>query len=315
MSNALEELKKRRKAADKKLVELATKSEGYEPDPRFWKPTADKDKTCIAEIRLLGGSTDEDVDVVELYCHNFAIKYGDEKKDARYFIENCPTTIEKGDTCPVCLDNKPYYDTGLDSDKAIARPRRRLLSYITNIYVVKDVANPSAEGKVFLFKMGLQLYGIIKKASIPNEYEENGAVFGFNPWEDGANLIVRRTFKEGSKDITQTTYEMSKFKTKGALFPNDDEKLEEILQKRYSLKEFIAPDQFKSFAELEKTLKWVLAGKKKTSDKTSIETTESEKPSLPPPSAGKTAMPETTTKVDTSIEEDDAFFDNLVDKE
>ena len=45
----------------------------------------------------------------------------------------------------------------MDSDKDLARQRKRKLNYISNIYVVSDPANPQNEGKVFLFKYGQKL--------------------------------------------------------------------------------------------------------------------------------------------------------------
>ena len=44
----------------------------------------------------------------------------------------------------------------MESDKQIARNQKRKLAFYSNIYVVKDPANPDNEGKVFLYKFGKQ---------------------------------------------------------------------------------------------------------------------------------------------------------------
>jgi hypothetical protein len=49
------------------------------------------------------------------------------------------------------------WNSGSDSNKEVARKQKRKLSYISNIYVVKDPGNPENEGKNFLFKYGKKI--------------------------------------------------------------------------------------------------------------------------------------------------------------
>ena len=46
-------------------------------------------------------------------------------------------------------ENTRLWNTGLDSDKEIARKRKRKLSYYSNILVVSDPKHPENEGKTF----------------------------------------------------------------------------------------------------------------------------------------------------------------------
>jgi hypothetical protein len=54
---------------------------------------------------------------------------------------------------PVSEYNRELWNSGNEKDKETVRKQKRKL-YYSNIYVVKDPANPSNEGKVFLFKYG-----------------------------------------------------------------------------------------------------------------------------------------------------------------
>ena len=51
-----------------------------------------------------------------------------------WYIENSLTTL--GQKGPVSEENTRLWNTGVDSDKEIARKRKRKLSYYSNIYVV-----------------------------------------------------------------------------------------------------------------------------------------------------------------------------------
>ena len=66
------------------------------------------------------------------------------------------TTLSQKD--PVSEENTRLWNTGLDSDKEIARKRKRKLSYYSNILVVSDPKHPENEGKVFLFKFGKKIF-------------------------------------------------------------------------------------------------------------------------------------------------------------
>ena len=112
-------------------------------DERLWKPALDKTGNGYAVIRFLPAPEGESLPWAKVYSHAFQGPGG-------WLIDNCLTT--NGDQCPVCAANNKLWNSGVESDKEIARQRKRKLSYYSNIYVVKDTANPDNEGKVFLYK-------------------------------------------------------------------------------------------------------------------------------------------------------------------
>ena len=67
----------------------------------------------------------------------------------KWYIENSLTTLG-GQKDPVSDYNSQLWNTGLESDKEIARKQKRKLEYYSNIYVVSDSKHPENEGKVFL---------------------------------------------------------------------------------------------------------------------------------------------------------------------
>ena len=112
-------------------------------DERLWKPTMDKTGNGYAVIRFLPAPKGEDLPWVKLWNHAFQGPTG------QWYIENSLTTL--GNSDPVSEYNSKLWNSGIESDKEIARRQKRKLSYYSNICVVSDSANPQNEGKVFLY--------------------------------------------------------------------------------------------------------------------------------------------------------------------
>ena len=149
-------------------------------DDRYWRPELDKSSNGYAVIRFLPAPGDEELPFARLYTHGFQGKGG-------WFIENCPTTI--GGKCPLCEVNNDLWNSGLESDKDIARQRKRRLSYISNILVVSDPSNPQNEGKVFLYKYGKKIFDKIQESMKP-EFADETPVDPFDFWK-GANFKLK----------------------------------------------------------------------------------------------------------------------------
>ena len=120
-------------------------------DSRFWKPVLGKEGVGSAVIRFLPAPEGEDIPWVKLYKHAF------KGPTSSWYIENCLSSISQKD--PVNDYNRSLVAKyGGEMDKCPlgvqnkVRDQKRKLSYYSNIYVVKDPANPDNEGKVFLFK-------------------------------------------------------------------------------------------------------------------------------------------------------------------
>ena len=226
-----------------KEVEKVNNSSGG-GDERLWKPELDKSGNGFAVIRFLPAPDKEEIPWAKLYTHAFQGPGG-------WYIENSLTTV--GGKDPVSDYNRELWNSGNESDKDTVRKQKRKLSYYSNIYVVKDPANPANEGKVFLFKYGKKIFDKIMEAMQP-EFEDETPINPFDFWQ-GANFKLKIVKKDG-----YWNYDKSEFDKVGPVL-EDDDALEGLWKKQYSLAAVTAPDQFKTYEDLEKRLKYVL-GKK-----------------------------------------------------
>jgi hypothetical protein len=229
-----------------KLVKEVEKleSKGGGADERLWKPEMDKSGNGYAVIRFLPAPDGEDLPWVKLFSHAFQGPGG-------WYIENSLTTI--GGKDPIGELNRELWNSGSDADKDIARKQKRKLSFYANIYVVKDPANPQNEGKVFLYKFGKKIFDKIMDVMQP-EFEDETPINPFDFWK-GANFKMKLRKVEG-----YWNYDKSEFDSPSTLL-DDDDALEAIWKKQYSLTKFTEPDQFKSYDELKKRLDMVLGNK------------------------------------------------------
>jgi hypothetical protein len=226
-------------------VEKDNKGSGGGADERLWKPVMDKSGNGYAVIRFLPAPNGEDLPWVKTFSHAFQGPGG-------WYIENSLTTIGQQD--PIGELNRELWNTGNETDKDTVRKQKRKLSYYANIYVVKDPANPQNEGGVFLYKFGKKIFDKIMDAMQP-EYEDETPINPFDFWQ-GANFKLKL-----AKVAGYWNYDKSEFAATSALL-DDDDALEAIWNKEYSLQELVAPDKFKSYDELKKRLDYVLGNKK-----------------------------------------------------
>ena len=238
-------MKKRSGASISELTAQADKinkkSESYKDD-RFWRPELDKSSNGFAVIRFLPAPNEEDLPWARLFSHGFQGPGG-------WYIENSRTTL--GDKDPVSEMNTKLWNSGLESDKEIARKRKRRLNYISNILVISDPANPENEGKVFLYKYGKKIFDKINEAMQP-EFEDETPINPFDFW-NGANFKLKVRKVAGF-----INYDKSEFDSQSELFDGDDAKLEELWKTEYALSEFTDPSNFKSYDELKSRLHTVI---------------------------------------------------------
>ena len=277
-------------------------------DDRLWKPEVDKAGNGYAVIRFLPAPDGEELPWAKLYTHAFQGTGG-------WFIENSLTTLGQKD--PVSEYNSQLWNSGIESDKEIARKQKRKLSYYANIYVVKDSANPHNEGQVFLYKFGKKIFDKITAAMQP-EFEDEDPINPFDFWA-GANFKLKI-----KKVAGYWNYDSSEFDRQSALL-DDDDAMEAIWKKEYSLAELVAPDQFKSYDELKKRLDYVLGNAPTRSRVNEDLEDESEgrgsftpdfKSSTPPASSGGGFNDPDITPSNTSEDEDDAlsYFAKLAEE-
>ena len=238
-----------------KKIQATSEKKSYKDD-RFWRPELDKASNGYAVIRFLPAPPNEDLPWAKLYTHGFQGKGG-------WFIENSRTTF--GEKDPVSEMNSELWNSGIESDKDIARARKRKLQYISNILVISDPANPQNEGKIFLYKFGKKIFDKIQEAMEP-EFADEKAVNPFELW-DGANFKLKVRKISGF-----INYDKSEFDSPSALFDGDDVQLEELWKKQYSLTAFTDPSNFKSYDELKQRLMDVVGDDIRSNDGTSAST-------------------------------------------
>jgi len=213
-------------------------------DERLWKPSVDKSGNGYAVIRFLPAPQGEELPWVRVWNHAFQGPTG------QWYIENSLTTLNQKD--PVSEYNTQLWNSGVESDKEIARKQKRKLKYYSNIYVVSDPSNPENEGKIFLYAYGKKIFDKLMEAMQP-AFEDETPINPFDLWE-GANFKLKIRKVDG-----YWNYDKSEFDSVSAL-KGSDEELETIYNGEYSLAEFLAPTNFKSYDELKTRLDAVLSG-------------------------------------------------------
>jgi len=277
-----------------KLVKEVEKlnTNGASGDDRLWKLEVDKSGNGYAVIRFLPAPDGEDLPFVKLYSHAFQGPGG-------WYIENSLTTLGQKD--PVSEYNSQLWNNGTDAGKDAARKQKRKLTYISNIYVVKDPANPENEGKVFLYKYGKKIFDKLTAAMQP-EFEDEEAIDPFDFWQ-GANFKLKAKNVAGYRN-----YDSSEFTAVTPLL-DDDDALEAVWKKESSLKEFVEADQFKSYDDLKKRLEYVLGSKRPTS---SIEEEDTDR------GAAEELVTAAVSTTPSSVNEDDddtlSYFQKLADE-
>ena len=216
------------------------------PDERLWKPEVDKAGNGYAVIRFLPAPDGEDLPWAQVWSHAF-------KGPGGWYIENSLTTLGKKD--PVSDLNRELWNAGGEGSpqRDQARQQKRKLSYYSNIYVVKDSANPENEGKVFLYRYGKKIFDKIMESMQP-AFEDETPVNPFDFWK-GADFKLKITRVAGFWN-----YDKSEFAETSTLGDFNDKELEAIWKGEHSLTAFTAEDQFKSYDELKYRLDSTLKG-------------------------------------------------------
>ena len=244
MSISIADLRKARSTDFTKITQALTKTNERSDDADYFKLTKDKAGNGSAVIRFLPKHPDDDLPFVTIYSHAFQGPTG------RWYIENSRTTLNEND--PISEINRSLWATGNESDKELARKQKRKTSYIANVYVVNDPANPDNNGKVFRFKFGKKIFQMIMDKANPT-FAEDQPINVFDAFE-GADFKLRMRQVEGYPN-----YDTSVFTDPKPLAETDEE-IVAIVNQMKPLKELIAPGQFKSYDELKKKYDSVMNG-------------------------------------------------------
>lgn len=227
-------------------------SSGATVDPRFYKQRWNNDGVASAIIRFIPPKNEDDDPIVGVFRHQFNGPNGG------FYKENCPTTI--GQDCPVCKANGVVYKTLTEAEKKNFKRSRKHKFYV-NALVLVDVVTPENNGKVFLVEIDNKMFKkIMAKVSPPEAEVAAGVASPCNVFDfaTGANFRYGGSVatQEGDKGKYQyINYDNSSFDAPSALPAN----LIEIAKRdAFDLTGFIAPDQFKSYDDLEKRFNQVM---------------------------------------------------------
>lgn len=214
-------------------------------DDRIWKPTVDKQNNGYAVIRFLPAAEGSDLPWVRYWDHGFKGPTG------KWYIEKSLTSLGQND--PVGELNSRLWNSGIESDKEIARKQKRRLHYVSNVYIISDPANPANEGKVFMFQYGKKIFDKLMDAMQP-EFADEDPINPFDFWA-GANFKLKIRDVEGYRN-----YDKSEFASPSALLNGDEEELEKVYDSMHDLTEFTDPKHYKTYDELQAKLQSVLGG-------------------------------------------------------
>lgn len=226
-----------------KLRTAVKSSDFSKGEEGYWKLTVDKAGNGSAIVRFLPAVEPETVPFQAFYRHGFKSPTG------QWYIELSRTTIGENDPCSEW--NNRLWSTNDTVVQAQVSVQKRKKTFVSNIYIVKDPGAPDNEGKVFLFRYGQKIFDKIKKAIEP-EFNEDPA---FDPFHviDGANFKLRQKKVGGFPN-----YDDSNFESQSPLLKGDETAIVSVLQQVKSLTDIVAPDKFKSYAELKKRLDSVM---------------------------------------------------------
>ena len=305
MSTSFADLKRSRKTSLDKLIEESGKlsdstssNQNNFQDNRFWSPGVDKAGNGMAVIRFLPAAKSEDIPWVRIFTHGFKGPTG------QWYIENSLTTLGKKD--PVSEHNTKLWNSGVESNKDLARKQKRRLTYISNIYIIKDKTNPDNEGKVFLYRYGKKIFDMLNDVMNP-QFEDEDPINPFDFWE-GANLKLKIRNVEGYRN-----YDKSEFENPSELVDSDDDKLQETWSKQHSLMEFLDSKNFKPYDELKTKLDRVLGVEGVEQPQTVP--FEEPTPQVEPKSQPTAAQEVIQSVEDGSDDEDLSFFQKLAEED
>ncbi len=300
MAQSFAALKKSRSSSLSKLVTETSKinapAEGSSEDNRFWKPTVDKAGNGYAVIRFLPEPKGEDLPWVRTFSHGFQGPSG------KWYIENSLTTFNEKD--PVSEYNSTLWNNGTEAGKEQARKQKRRLSYIANIFVVKDPSNPENEGTVRLYKFGKKIFDKLNEKMNP-EFEDETATNPFDFWE-GCDLKLKIRNVEGYRN-----YDKSEFAEVSPLENGDDDKLEKVYESMFSLNEFLDRKHFKTYAELQAKLNMVLGLEGASTVAPSVKTAEENVVEMPKQKEVSAPKIESSSNDDENL----SFFEKLAEDE
>lgn len=237
---------------------FAQETNKYGKDDRFYTLSKDKEGNGAAIIRFLPDS--EKGMIQRLYTINTTIVKNGKK---RFVSEFSPTSA--GMPCPFQERWQSLWNEGVKDDvkdasgnvtKYGAKTFSRGTTFVTNIKVLKDPANPENEGKIFLFRMSGKMKDKIQMAVNPSEQDRALGASPkemFNPIRGNSFRLVAKKGANG-----QINYDSSEVVSDvTSIYDSVEAAIEDIKSNTYKLSDLLKAEAFMSYEELEKKLAWV----------------------------------------------------------
>ena len=216
-------------------------------DDRFYKLKRDENGNGAAIIRFLPDSN------MKLLQQIYKINVNNQKGNERRWVsELSPQNINQPDPF-----HKAWADLWQAGKKEEARRFARQTRFYTNILVVKDPANPANEGKVFLLDLSQSLKAILENLMFPSEADKALGVEPkalFNPLQGHNFKLV--SAKEPTGFIGYTKSSVVEQVT--SIFNSKEEAVTFIKENCYDLDEFLRPEAYKTYDELQQKLDYVM---------------------------------------------------------
>ena len=173
--------------------------------------------------------------------------------------------------------------------------------------IVSDSKHPENEGQVKLYRFGKKIFDKITEAMKP-EFEDETPINPFDFWE-GANFKLKIRKGDG-----YWNYDKSEFEGPSAVFDND-EAIEELWNKQYPLKPFLAPENFKSYDELKAKLDKVLTGVRNTGTAEDVAVPPATETNVPNVAETVSSPSTPTTTTDDDSDETLSYFSKLAEED
>lgn len=209
-----------------------------------WNVTRDKSGNGSAVIRFIP-SPDGEL-FMEVKNHGFK-----NDESGRWFIENCPKTLDWENGCP-CCDHANDMKRGREW-KTIPEAEQKKISkffpktsYWANVLVIKDPDVPENEGKVFKFRFGKKILEKIMARASDDEMTETTGINVFD-LVDGANFKIDCKKVAGWPNYDGSTWLSPSPVAKGK---DAEEKMNEIVKSGHDIGWLRSDKNFKEFAEL-----------------------------------------------------------------
>lgn len=216
-------------------------------DDRFYKLKRDENGNGAAIIRFLPDPN------LKMMLQLWKINVNNQKgADRRWVSELSPQNINQPDPF-----HKAWADLWQQGKKEEARKFARQTRFYTNILVIKDPANPANEGKVFLLDLSQSLKLMLENAMFPSDADRAlgaEAKALFNPLQGHNFKLVSSKAATGF-----ITYEKSSVMDPvTSVFDSKEEAVAFIKENCYPLDDFLKPEIYKSYEELQQKLEYVM---------------------------------------------------------